>query len=99
MVVAGLVLFIIGSVVCALADDVYWITLGRAIQGAGAISAAVTAWLADATRDEVRTRAMAMVGGSIGLSFAVSLVAAPVLVGWWGCRDCSGPLPAWAWPA
>ncbi|AUL13438.1 MFS transporter [Bordetella bronchiseptica] len=84
VVVAGLVLFIIGSVVCALADDVYWITLGRAIQGAGAISAAVTAWLADATRDEVRTRAMAMVGGSIGLSFAVSLVAAPVLVGWWG---------------
>ncbi|AOB24832.1 MULTISPECIES: MFS transporter [Bordetella] len=84
VVVAGLVLFVIGSVVCALADDVYWITLGRAIQGAGAISAAVTAWLADATRDEVRTRAMAMVGGSIGLSFAVSLVAAPVLVGWWG---------------
>ncbi len=84
VVITGLLLFIAGSVVCAQADDVLWITLGRAIQGAGAISAAVTAWLADATRDEVRTRAMAMVGGSIGLSFALSLVLAPVLVGWWG---------------
>lgn len=84
VVIAGLVLFIIGSIVCAQAQDVFWITIGRAIQGAGAISAAVTAWLADATRDEVRTRAMAMVGGSIGLSFAVSLVLSPLLVGWWG---------------
>ncbi len=84
VVVAGLLLFIAGSVVCARADDVFWITMGRAIQGAGAISAVVTAWLADATRDEVRTRAMAMVGASIGLSFALSLVLAPMLVGWWG---------------
>jgi len=84
VVLLGLLLFVAGSVVCALADDVFWITVGRAIQGAGAISAAVTAWLADATRDEVRTRAMAMVGASIGLSFALSLVLAPVLVGAWG---------------
>lgn len=84
IVVMGLILFIAGSVVCALSPDVFWITVGRAIQGAGAISAAITAWVADSTRDEVRTRAMAMVGGSIGLSFAVSLVAAPLLVGWWG---------------
>jgi MFS family permease len=84
VVLFGLLLFVAGSIVCAQASDVYWITIGRAIQGAGAISAAVTAWLADSTRDEVRTRAMAMVGGSIGLSFAVSLVLSPVLVGWWG---------------
>ncbi len=84
VVILGLLLFIAGSIVCAQADDVFWITIGRAIQGAGAISAAVTAWLADATRDEVRTRTMAMVGASIGLSFALSLVLAPVLVGWWG---------------
>lgn len=84
VVIAGLLLFVAGSIVCALATDVYWITIGRAIQGAGAISAAVTAWLADSTRDVVRTRAMAMVGGSIGLSFAVSLVLSPLLVGWWG---------------
>ena len=81
VVLAGLCLFVIGSVVCALSHDLFWITVGRAIQGSGAISAAVTAWLADATRPEVRTRAMAMVGGSIGLSFAVSLVAAPLIVG------------------
>jgi len=84
VVLAGLALFVAGSIVCARAPDVFWITVGRAIQGAGAISAAVTAWLADSTRDEVRTRAMAMVGGSIGLSFAASLVLAPVLVGWGG---------------
>lgn len=84
VVLFGLALFVAGSVMCAMADDIYWITIGRAIQGAGAISAAVTAWLADSTRDEVRTKAMALVGGSIGISFAVSLVAAPLVVGWGG---------------
>jgi len=84
VVVFGLVLFVTGSVVCAISDDLFWITVGRAIQGSGAISAAVTAWLADATRDEVRTKAMAMIGASIGLTFALSLVLAPVLVGWGG---------------
>jgi len=81
VVLAGLCLFVAGSVVCALSDDILWVTIGRAIQGSGAISAAVTAWLADATRPEVRTRAMAMVGASIGLSFALSLVIAPLIVG------------------
>lgn len=81
VVLAGLSLFVAGSVVCALSEDIFWVTIGRAIQGSGAISAAVTAWLADATRPEVRTRAMAMVGGSIGLSFALSLVIAPLIVG------------------
>lgn len=84
IVLMGLVLFVVGSVVCALADDIFWVTIGRAIQGSGAISAAVTAWLADATRPEVRTRAMAMIGASIGLSFALSLVIAPLMVGWGG---------------
>lgn len=84
IVLIGLVMFIVGSVICALANDILWITLGRAIQGAGAISAAITAWLADVTRDEVRTKAMAMVGASIGLAFAVSLVAAPLIVGMGG---------------
>jgi len=84
VVLFGLILFLIGSVVCALSDDIFWVTIGRAIQGSGAISAAVTAWLADATRPEVRTRAMAMIGASIGLSFAVSLVLAPMMVGWAG---------------
>jgi predicted MFS family arabinose efflux permease len=65
--------------VAASHDDLFWITVGRAIQGSGAISAAVTAWIADLTREETRTRAMAMVGGSIALTFAISLVAAAPL--------------------
>jgi MFS family permease len=61
-----------------------WLVIGRSIQGAGAISAAVTAFLADLTRDEVRTKSMALVGGSIGLMFALSLVLSPLLAGWIG---------------
>lgn len=79
IVVIGLILFVLGAVVAASHDDLVWITVGRAIQGAGAVSAAVTAWLADLTREETRTRAMAMVGGSIALTFALSLVLASPL--------------------
>ncbi|NYT25278.1 MFS transporter [Alcaligenaceae bacterium] len=84
VIVGGMVLFVIGGVICALANDVDWIIAGRTLQGLGAVSAAITAWVADATRPEVRTRAMAMVGASIGLSFAVSLVLSPVIVGSFG---------------
>jgi MFS family permease len=84
IILFGLLLFVIGGVICALAKDVDWIIVGRVIQGLGAISAAITAWLADATRPEVRTRAMAMVGGSIGIAFAASLVLSPLLVGEFG---------------
>jgi len=80
----GLVLFAIGSLVAAWATTLEWLTLGRALQGAGAISAAVTALLADLTRDTVRTKAMALVGVSIALTFALSLVLAPPLVAWVG---------------
>jgi MFS family permease len=79
IVVVGLILFVLGAFVAASHDDLVWITVGRAIQGAGAVSAAVTAWLADLTREETRTRAMAMVGGSIALTFALSLVLASPL--------------------
>ena len=79
VVVFGLALFVLGALIAASHDDLVWITAGRAIQGAGAISAAVTAWLADLTREETRTRAMAMVGGSIALTFALSLVVASPL--------------------
>ncbi|MBI3532609.1 MAG: MFS transporter [Burkholderiales bacterium] len=84
VIVAGLLLFAAGSVVAALADTLLGLTLGRALQGAGAVSAAVTALLADQTRDEVRTKAMALVGASIGLMFALSLLLAPLLVSWVG---------------
>lgn len=75
----GLILFVLGSFVAASAHDIYWIIVGRAIQGAGAISAAVTALLADLTREEHRTKAMAMIGSTIGLMFAVSMVLGPAL--------------------
>jgi MFS family permease len=76
---AGLALFAIGSLWAALATDIYMVIAGRAIQGAGAISAAVTALLADLTREEHRTKAMAMIGATIGLTFASSLVLGPAL--------------------
>ncbi|MDN5842461.1 MAG: MFS transporter [Alcaligenaceae bacterium] len=84
VIVFGMLLFVIGGIICALAPSVDWVTAGRVIQGLGAVSAAITAWIADATRPEVRTRAMAMVGGSIGISFALSLVLSPMLVGEFG---------------
>lgn len=80
IIIIGMVLFIIGGIICALSDSVMGVVVGRAIQGFGAVSAAITAWIADSTRPEVRARAMAMVGGSIGLSFAASLVLSPLLV-------------------
>ncbi|MES2236982.1 MAG: MFS transporter [Pseudomonadota bacterium] len=79
VIVFGLLIFAIGSVVAALATDIYWTILGRVVQGAGAISAAVTALAADLTREQHRTKVMAMIGSSIGLVFAFSLVIAPVL--------------------
>ena len=79
VMVVGLVIFALGSALAALAPTVAWLAAGRALQGAGAISAAVTALLADQTRDLVRTKAMALVGASIGLMFALSLVLSPLL--------------------
>ncbi len=79
VMVAGLLVFALGSFVATWAPDLNWLIAGRSLQGAGAISAAVTAMLADLTRDEVRTKAMALVGGSIALMFALSLVVAPLL--------------------
>jgi len=79
VIVIGLLLFALGSFVAAWASDITVVIAGRAIQGAGAIAAPVTAFAADITREEHRTKAMAMIGGSIGLTFAVSLVAAPAL--------------------
>ena len=79
VIAAGLVVFAAGSFIAALATDIVWTIVGRAIQGAGAISAAVTAFIADSTRDEHRTKAMALVGGSVALTFAGSLVMAPLL--------------------
>ncbi len=79
VIVFGLLLLGLGSVVAACATSVAGLALGRAIQGGGAISAAVTALLADQTRDHVRTKGMALIGASIGLMFALSLIIGPLL--------------------
>jgi MFS family permease len=99
VIIIGLVLFALGSFIAAAATTLQWVIVGRAIQGAGAISAAVTAFIADSTRDEHRTKAMAMVGGSIGLTFAISLIAAPLmyqLIGMSGIFALTGVLSALA---
>lgn len=84
VIVVGLLIFAAGSLVAAFAPSLPWLVAGRALQGAGAISAAATALLADQTRDAVRTKAMALIGGSIGLVFALSLVLAPLLAAYIG---------------
>ena len=75
----GLVIFALGSVLAAQADSIWGVIAGRILQGAGAISAAVMALLSDLTREQHRTKAMAMIGMSIGLSFAVAMVVGPLL--------------------
>ena len=79
VIYGGLVLFALGSLVAGLADSIYAVIIGRVIQGAGAISAAVIALMADLTREEQRTKAMALIGSTIGGTFALSLVLSPWL--------------------
>ena len=79
VIVTGLVIFALGSFVAAWAPTIHWTIAGRTLQGAGAISAAVLALTADLTRDDVRTRAMAAIGMTIGATFALSLVLGPAL--------------------
>ncbi|KNC13650.1 MFS transporter [Pseudomonas sp. RIT-PI-a] len=79
VIYGGLVIFAIGSVVAAQADSIWGVIAGRILQGAGAISAAVMALLSDLTREQNRTKAMAMIGMSIGVSFAVAMVVGPLL--------------------
>jgi len=79
VVLGGLVMFITGSVVAAIADDIDDIIIGRFLQGCGAIAAALTAMAADYTRDSQRTKTMAIIGASVGLSFIIALVIGPAL--------------------
>lgn len=79
VIILGLTLFAIGSLIAATADHVYWVTLGRFLQGTGAIASAVLALAADLTREEQRSKVMAIIGMSIGLSFAAAMVLGPLL--------------------
>lgn len=78
-IIMGLVLFAIGSLICAISTDIYTLMLGRFLQGAGAIGAVVTAMISDLVKEEQRPKAMAMMGMFIGISFAVSMIAGPTL--------------------
>lgn len=79
VIVGGLILFALGGLVAAQADSMQGVIFGRIVQGAGAIAAAVMAMVADLTREQHRTKAMAMIGMSIGVSFAVAMVAGPLI--------------------
>ncbi|MDX8402303.1 MAG: MFS transporter [Mariprofundaceae bacterium] len=79
VIAAGLLIFAAGSVLAAMADTIEGVIAGRALQGAGAIAAALTALLADLTREDVRLRAMAVIGMTIGFSFTLALIVAPWL--------------------
>ncbi|QYJ85752.1 MFS transporter [Shewanella mesophila] len=79
IILIGLLMFAIGSVVAAMADSIYGVVAGRAMQGMGAIAAAVLALAADLTRDEQRTKVMAIIGMCIGFSFALSLLVGPIV--------------------
>ena len=79
ILIGGLLVFIIGSLIAALAQRIEWIVLGRALQGSGAIAGVLLAVVGDGLRLEYRARAMAMIGGGIGLAFGFSLVVGPLL--------------------
>jgi len=84
VIVIGLILFVVGSVWAALATDIYGVLIGRALQGCGAISAAVMALLADLTQEVHRTKAMATIGASIGVSFGVAITLGPIIADHFG---------------
>ena len=84
VIIGGLLVFALGSLVAAQAESIYVVILGRALQGAGAIAAAIMALVADLTREEHRIKAMALIGMSIGLSFAAAMILGPLLNDWVG---------------
>ncbi|UQB41869.1 MFS transporter [Thiomicrospira microaerophila] len=86
LILVGLFVFLIGSIICALADSIEMMILGRAVQGAGAVAAVLTASVSDLVREPYRLRAMSIVGITIGLSFTLSLVAGPLLAEFIGVR-------------
>ena len=79
LIVGGLLLFVLGSVIAACTDSIWGIILGRALQGSGAIAAAVMALLSDLTREQNRTKAMAFIGISFGVTFAIAMVVGPIV--------------------
>ena len=84
VIVFGTIIFIVGSLICAYVDTIYGLIFGRFIQGAGAIGAVATAMISDLIKEEVRTKAMAIMGATIAISFAISMVVGPLVGGYYG---------------
>ncbi|PCJ93594.1 MAG: MFS transporter [Porticoccaceae bacterium] len=84
VIIGGMLLFMAGSIVAAMADSMWGLIAGRALQGTGAVASTIMALLSDLTTEENRTKAMAAVGASIGVAFAISMVSGPVLANLWG---------------
>ncbi|ROR06863.1 MFS transporter [Erwinia sp. JUb26] len=84
LIVGGLLIFVLGSVIAALSTSIWGVILGRALQGSGAIAAAVMALLSDLTREQNRTKAMAFIGISFGITFAIAMVLGPVITNAFG---------------
>jgi len=80
----GMLVFFCGSIVAAMSDTMWGLIAGRALQGVGAVASTIMALLSDLTTEQNRTKAMAVIGGSIGVSFAVSMVVGPILASIWG---------------
>ena len=92
VIIGGLAVFAAGSIVAAMSDSIHGVIAGRFLQGAGAISATLTALITDATREEVRTRSMAVFGVGIGASFIIAMAAGPLIAASFG-------VPALFWTA
>ncbi len=84
VIAIGMLIFAIGSLIAGLSKSIEWVAVGRAVQGAGAISSAVTALLADVTREQVRTIAMAVMGAGMGFAFVLALILGPIAEGFVG---------------
>jgi len=80
----GLIIFIVGSIIAAMADNIYMLLIGRFLQGAGAIGSVVSAMIADLVKEEQRAHAMAIMGGTIAMSFAAAMIIAPIVGGNYG---------------
>ena len=79
MIFVGLIIFIIGSLICAISTDIYTMLFGRLLQGCGAVGAVATAMISDLVSEDKRSKAMAMMGGMIGIAFAISMILSPLL--------------------
>lgn len=84
IIALGLVIFALGSLICAVSEDIYLLILGRLLQGAGAIGGIISAMIADLVKEESRTKAMAFMGATISLSFTAALILGPILAGKFG---------------